>query len=41
MINFDTTEVVNILNPFSVMDIIKNHTADYDKTHFQQGPSWT
>lgn len=32
MIYFDRIEVVNILNPSSVYDIVKNYTADYDKT---------
>ncbi|XP_023225948.1 erlin-2-like [Centruroides sculpturatus] len=32
MIYFDRIEVVNILNPPSVFDIVKNYTADYDKT---------
>lgn len=31
MIYFDRIEVVNILNPNSVHDIVKNYTADYDK----------
>ncbi|CAI6361957.1 unnamed protein product [Macrosiphum euphorbiae] len=32
MIYFDRIEVVNILNASSVFDIVKNYTADYDKT---------
>lgn len=32
MIYFDRIEVVNILNPSSVYDIVKNYTAEYDKT---------
>ncbi|KAK3928766.1 Erlin-2-B [Frankliniella fusca] len=32
MIYFDRIEVVNILSPSSVYDIVKNYTADYDKT---------
>ncbi|KAL3274163.1 hypothetical protein HHI36_015577 [Cryptolaemus montrouzieri] len=32
MIYFDRIEVVNHLSPSSVMDIVKNYTADYDKT---------
>ncbi|XP_050523993.1 erlin-1-like [Daktulosphaira vitifoliae] len=32
MIYFDRIEVVNILNVDSVYDIVKNYTADYDKT---------
>ncbi|CAK9301553.1 unnamed protein product [Gordionus sp. m RMFG-2023] len=32
MIYFDRIEVVNILNPSSVHAIVKNYTADYDKT---------
>lgn len=32
MIFFDRIEVVNHLNAGSVMDIVKNYTADYDKT---------
>lgn len=32
MIYFDRIEVVNILSPNSVYDIVKNYTADYDKT---------
>ena len=32
MIYFDRIEVVNILSPKSVFDIVKNYTADYDKT---------
>ncbi|XP_013772493.1 erlin-1-like [Limulus polyphemus] len=32
MIYFDRIEVVNILNAASVYDIVKNYTADYDKT---------
>uniref|UniRef100_A0A1B6FWX8 Band 7 domain-containing protein n=1 Tax=Cuerna arida TaxID=1464854 RepID=A0A1B6FWX8_9HEMI len=32
MIYFDRIEVVNILNRDSVYDIVRNYTADYDKT---------
>jgi len=32
MIYFDRIEVVNILSASSVFDIVKNYTADYDKT---------
>lgn len=32
MIYFDRIEVVNILRPESVYDMVKNYTADYDKT---------
>ncbi|XP_021922267.1 erlin-1-like [Zootermopsis nevadensis] len=32
MIYFDRIEVVNILSPNSVFDIVKNYTADYDRT---------
>ncbi|RZC35632.1 Band 7 domain containing protein [Asbolus verrucosus] len=32
MIYFDRIEVVNHLNANSVMDIVRNYTADYDKT---------
>lgn len=32
MIYFDRIEVVNILSADSVFDIVKNYTADYDKT---------
>lgn len=32
MIYFDRVEVVNILQPNSVYDTVKNYTADYDKT---------
>ncbi|XP_075233399.1 erlin-1-like isoform X2 [Lycorma delicatula] len=32
MIYFDRIEVVNILRPDSVYDIVRNYTADYDKT---------
>ncbi|KAL1115690.1 hypothetical protein AAG570_005980 [Ranatra chinensis] len=32
MIYFDRIEVVNHLSPNSVYDIVKNYTADYDKT---------
>lgn len=32
MIYFDRIEVVNILSPDSVYDMVKNYTADYDKT---------
>ncbi|XP_018330242.1 erlin-1 [Agrilus planipennis] len=32
MIYFDRIEVVNILQPASVLDIVRNYTADYDKT---------
>lgn len=32
MIYFDRIEVVNILSANSVFDIVKNYTADYDKT---------
>lgn len=32
MIYFDRIEVVNHLHPNSVFDIVKNYTADYDKT---------
>ncbi|KAL0274891.1 UNVERIFIED_CONTAM: hypothetical protein PYX00_002921 [Menopon gallinae] len=32
MIYFDRIEVVNILNPNAVYDIVKNYTADYDRT---------
>ncbi|KAJ4433322.1 hypothetical protein ANN_15581 [Periplaneta americana] len=32
MIYFDRIEVVNILSASSVYDIVKNYTADYDKT---------
>lgn len=32
MIYFDRIEVVNILNIDSVHDIVRNYTADYDKT---------
>lgn len=31
MIYFDRIEVVNILNPDAVYDIVRNYTADYDK----------
>lgn len=31
MIYFDRIEVVNILTPGAVYDIVKNYTADYDK----------
>jgi len=32
MLHFDRIEVVNILSPTSVYEIVKNYTADYDKT---------
>jgi len=32
MIYFDRIEVVNLLQPDSVYEIVKNYTADYDKT---------
>ncbi|NP_001014325.1 erlin-1 isoform X1 [Danio rerio] len=32
MIYFDRIEVVNMLIPTSVVDIVRNYTADYDKT---------
>ncbi|KAG5855718.1 hypothetical protein ANANG_G00052100 [Anguilla anguilla] len=32
MIYFDRIEVVNMLVPSAVIDIVKNYTADYDKT---------
>uniref|UniRef100_A0A8C4TJT4 Erlin-1 n=1 Tax=Erpetoichthys calabaricus TaxID=27687 RepID=A0A8C4TJT4_ERPCA len=32
MIYFDRIEVVNILAPSAVVDIVRNYTADYDKT---------
>uniref|UniRef100_A0A9J7YT35 Erlin-1 n=2 Tax=Cyprinus carpio TaxID=7962 RepID=A0A9J7YT35_CYPCA len=32
MIYFDRIEVVNMLVPSAVVDIVKNYTADYDKT---------
>ncbi|KAK4003390.1 erlin-1 [Daphnia magna] len=32
MLYFDRIEVVNILSPLSVYDIVKNYTADYDRT---------
>ncbi|XP_043912670.1 erlin-1 [Protopterus annectens] len=32
MIYFDRIEVVNMLAPTAVIDIVKNYTADYDKT---------
>uniref|UniRef100_A0A673MY33 Erlin-1 n=1 Tax=Sinocyclocheilus rhinocerous TaxID=307959 RepID=A0A673MY33_9TELE len=32
MIYFDRIEVVNMLVPLAVVDIVKNYTADYDKT---------
>ncbi|CAH1795154.1 unnamed protein product [Owenia fusiformis] len=32
VIYFDRVEVVNLLSPASVFDIVKNYTADYDKT---------
>ncbi|XP_012696733.2 erlin-1 isoform X2 [Clupea harengus] len=32
MIYFDRIEVVNMLVPFAVVDIVRNYTADYDKT---------
>lgn len=32
MIYFDRIEVVNILSPDSVYDMVKNYTADYDRT---------
>uniref|UniRef100_A0A671LPJ8 Erlin-1 n=1 Tax=Sinocyclocheilus anshuiensis TaxID=1608454 RepID=A0A671LPJ8_9TELE len=32
MIYFDRIEVVNMLVPSAVLDIVKNYTADYDKT---------
>ncbi|XP_036591213.1 erlin-1 isoform X2 [Trichosurus vulpecula] len=32
MIYIDRIEVVNMLAPFAVFDIVKNYTADYDKT---------
>ncbi|KAJ8418196.1 hypothetical protein AAFF_G00139050 [Aldrovandia affinis] len=32
MIYFDRIEVVNMLVPTAVLDIVKNYTADYDKT---------
>lgn len=32
MIYFDRVEVVNFLSPAAVYDIVKNYTADYDKT---------
>merc|ERR1719481_585191 len=31
MIYFDRIEVVNVLQPVAVYDIVKNYTADYDK----------
>merc|ERR1719228_2754815 len=31
MIYFDRIEVVNVLQPGAVYDIVKNYTADYDK----------
>merc|ERR1719431_1705953 len=31
MIYFDRIEVVNVLQPTAVYDIVKNYTADYDK----------
>merc|ERR1719347_2507555 len=31
MIYFDRIEVVNVLQPSAVYDIVKNYTADYDK----------
>merc|ERR1719264_984348 len=31
MIYFDRIEVVNVLQPAAVQDIVKNYTADYDK----------
>merc|ERR1719290_487673 len=31
MIYFDRIEVVNVLQPSAVFDIVKNYTADYDK----------
>ena len=31
MIYFDRIEVVNVLSPSAVHDIVKNYTADYDK----------
>lgn len=32
MIYFDRVEVVNILQGSAAYDIVKNYTADYDKT---------
>lgn len=32
MIYFDRVEVVNILQASAAYDIVKNYTADYDKT---------
>uniref|UniRef100_A0A8C4DDR0 Erlin-1 n=1 Tax=Dicentrarchus labrax TaxID=13489 RepID=A0A8C4DDR0_DICLA len=32
MIYFDRIEVVNMLVPLAVLDIVRNYTADYDKT---------
>ncbi|XP_068081346.1 erlin-1 [Anabrus simplex] len=32
MIYFDRIEVVNLLSPESVYDVVKNYTADYDRT---------
>ncbi|GLD66533.1 erlin-1 [Lates japonicus] len=32
MIYFDRIEVVNMLVPSAVVDIVRNYTADYDKT---------
>ncbi|GLV35040.1 hypothetical protein CBL_09521 [Carabus blaptoides fortunei] len=32
MIYFDRIEVVNVLSPASVSDIVRNYTADYDKS---------
>lgn len=32
MIYFDRVEVVNLLQSGAVFDIVKNYTADYDKT---------
>lgn len=32
MIYFDRVEVVNVLHPDAVYDVVKNYTADYDKT---------
>lgn len=32
MIYFDRVEVVNLLQASAVYDIVKNYTADYDKT---------
>lgn len=32
MIYFDRIEVVNLLTPASVFDVVKNYTADYDRT---------